>query len=144
MSIDSQNLAKISHFLGIDYGKTNVGLAMADNETRMAFAFNTLKNDKNFENNLSKIIEKENVSKVVIGIPEYHKEKKSRVSEEAGKLGEFVESNFGIQVFYLNEMFTTKMAQNNLIEKGMKGVNKFDDQESARIILQEWLDNNDN
>ena len=143
MSIDSQNSAKISHYLGIDYGKTNVGLAMADNETRMAFTFSTLKNDKNFESNLSKIIEKENVSKVVIGIPEYHKEEKSCVSEGAGKIGEFLESNFGIQVFYLNEMFTTKMAQNNLIEKGMKGVSKFDDQESARIILQEWLDNND-
>jgi len=37
-------------------------------------------------------------------------------------------------------MFSTKMAQANLLEKGMKNVGKFDDQESAKIILQSWLD----
>ena len=34
----------------------------------------------------------------------------------------------------------TKMAQQNLIERGMKNVSKYDDEEAARIILQEWLD----
>ena len=46
MSIDKKNL-NISHYLGIDYGKSNVGLALADSETKMAFAYKTLKNDKN-------------------------------------------------------------------------------------------------
>jgi len=43
-------------------------------------------------------------------------------------------------VEYQNEMFTTKMAQANLIERGEKGVSQHDDEEAARIILQEWLD----
>jgi putative Holliday junction resolvase len=141
MSIDEKNL-NISHYLGIDYGKSNVGLALADSETRMAFAHKTLKNDKNFINNLSEIIEKENVNKIVIGIPEYRGNAVNHVSIEAKKLGEFFKNTLKIEVFYQNEMFTTKMAQSNLIEKGMKGVNKFDDQESAKIILQEWMDNN--
>ena len=142
MSIDSLNSAKISHILGIDYGKTNVGLALADLETKMAFAYNTIKNSKDLAENLTEIIKKENVSKVVIGIPEYRGNAVNRVSEEAKELGEFLKNTLKIEVFYQNEMFTTKMAQANLKEKGMKGVNKFDDNESARIILQEWLDNN--
>jgi putative Holliday junction resolvase len=138
MSIDEKNL-NISHILGIDYGKSNVGLALADSETKMAFAYETLKNDKNLMDNLKEIINKENASKIVVGIPSYSTE--GSVEKEAKKLGEFIENNLKIEVFYQNEMFTTKIAQRNLIEKGMKGVNKFDDNESARIILQEWLDN---
>jgi RNase H-fold protein (predicted Holliday junction resolvase) len=37
-------------------------------------------------------------------------------------------------------MFTTKMAQFNLRERGMKHVSKHDDVEAARIILQAWLE----
>jgi RNase H-fold protein (predicted Holliday junction resolvase) len=37
-------------------------------------------------------------------------------------------------------MFTTREAQRNLIEKGVKGIKKYDDQEAARIILQNWLE----
>ena len=139
MSIDKKN-SEISHILGIDYGKSNVGLALADTETKMAFAYSTIKNEKDLRNNLLEIIEKENIRKIVIGIPSYSTQ--GSVEKEAGELGEFLKNTLEIEVFYQNEMFTTKMAQNNLIEKGMKGVNKFDDQEAARIILQEWLDNN--
>ena len=138
MSIDEKNL-NISHILGIDYGKSNVGLALADSETKMAFAHETFKNDKNLRNNLKEMIAKENVEKIVIGIPSYSTP--GSVEKEAKELGEFLKNILKIEVFYQNEMFTTKMAQSNLIEKGMKRVNKFDDQESARIILQEWLDN---
>lgn len=139
MSMSEKNL-NISHYLGIDYGKSNIGLALADSETKMGFAHKTLKNDKNLKNNLREMIKKENVEKVVIGIPSYSTP--GSVEKEAKELGEFLKNTLKIEVFYQNEMFTTKIAQSNLIEKGMKGVNKFDDQESARIILQEWLDNN--
>jgi RNase H-fold protein (predicted Holliday junction resolvase) len=39
-------------------------------------------------------------------------------------------------------MFTTKMAQANLIERGTKQVSKHDDEEEARIILEQWLGQN--
>lgn len=45
-----------------------------------------------------------------------------------------------VSIAYQDEMFTTKMAQQNLIERGVKHVSKHYDEEAARIILQEWLD----
>jgi len=45
-----------------------------------------------------------------------------------------------MEVEYQNEMFTTKIAQANLMEKGIKSIKKYDDMEAARIILQSWLD----
>lgn len=138
MSIGSDKTAEIKHILGIDYGASDIGLALADEETKIAFAYKTLKNDKNFLQNLAQIIEKENVKTVVIGIPSYIN--KESVEYDAERLGKFIEENLKIEVEYENEMFTTKMAQAKLIEKGVKGIKRYDDQEAARIILQEWLD----
>ena len=53
-------------------------------------------------------------------------------------------AKFPIRIEYQNEMFTTKMAQANLIERGVKHVSLHDDEEAARIILQEWLDKDGN
>jgi putative transcription antitermination factor YqgF len=141
MSISEKN-PEISRILGIDYGKSNVGLALADSETRMSFAYGKIKNDKNLENNLKEIIKKENVKKVVIGIPSFVS--KGIVELAAEKLGELLKKSLKTEVFYQNEMFTTKMAQANLKAKGMKDIKQCDDEEAARLILQEWLENNQN
>lgn len=129
---------KIFNYLGIDWGKADIGLALADGETKIAFAHKTLKNDKNFLQELAKIITKENVRKVVIGIPSYIN--REEIEYDGETLGKIVEANLGVNVYYQNEMFTTKMAQANLIKKGAKKIKRYDDQEAARIILQEWLD----
>jgi len=127
----------IKKFLGIDYGKSKIGLAMTDSETRMAFAYGTLDNDKNLLQKLAEIIEKENISKVIIGICVEVKPLRLSNSE---RLGEFLKEKLKVEVEYQDEMFTTQQAQRNLIEKGVKGIKKYDDQEAAKIILQSWLD----
>jgi putative Holliday junction resolvase len=139
MSIDTKNNPQISNILGIDFGTAKVGLALADSETRIAFVYTTVKNDKNFFQNLTEIIKKENVDTIIIGIPSYvNKEKSIYAGEE---LGEQIKKALPeIKIQYQDEMFSTKMAQDNLIEKGVKNVGKFDDAESAKIILQSWLD----
>ena len=139
MSISKKSL-EISKILGIDYGKSDVGLALADGETKMAFAFGKIKNDKKLFQKIAEIVEKENVGTVVIGIPSYINRESTEYDGE--KIGKILKKALGINVFYQNEMFTTKMAQANLIEKGVKGIKKHDDEEAARIILQEWLENN--
>lgn len=132
------NDPKTSHYLGIDYGNAKIGLAIADSETRIAFALKTLENNKDFLGELVKIIQENKISKLIVGIPEY----KNIVSTEyeGEKLGKLIKKLIDIEVEYQNEMFTTRMAQDNLIEKGAKNIKSQDDQEAARIILQSWLD----
>lgn len=138
-AIVSPNEAKISRILGIDYGQSKIGLALADNETRMAFTYNTLENNKNFMEKLAEIVQKENIEKIIIGIPSYINRKETKYEGEI--LGKKIKNIFpDMEIGYQNEMFTTKIAQDNLVAKGVKGVKRYDDQEAARIILQEWLD----
>ncbi|MCK9378719.1 MAG: Holliday junction resolvase RuvX [Candidatus Moranbacteria bacterium] len=125
-------------YLGIDWGSAKIGLAVADEETKISFGYGKIENDRNLLENLIKIITKEEIDAVVIGIPEHI----VRQGEDfEGKLlGDEIEKKTKIQVYYQNEMFTTKMAEANLIERGTKKIKNFDDEESARIILQEWMD----
>lgn len=149
MSIRKSKKPNISHILGIDYGKSKVGLAIGDSETRIAFQYGTLENNKNLLQKLAEIVEKENISKVIIGItnletrfPSAVEIKPLRLNADGllEKLGSFLKNKLKVDVEYQDEMFTTREAQRNLIEKGVKGIKKYDDQEAARIILQSWLD----
>ncbi len=131
------NIPQTSHILGIDYGKAKVGLALADEETKIAFVYTTLSNDKNFLDNLVKIVKKESVGKIIMGIPTYVNSENSEIEKLKTDILRVLPE---ISIEFQSEMFSTKMAQANLVEKGMKNVGKFDDGESAKIILQSWLD----
>ena len=137
-SIGSQNEAEIKGILGIDFGKSKIGLAIADSETRMAFAFNTLPNNKDFFNKLRKIIQDKEVSTIIIGMTKHENDPKS--AEEKNEFIRRIEKETGIMPALQDEMFTTKMAQENIKLRGGRNISRTDDQEAARIILQSWLD----
>ena len=140
MSIASSNEAEIGHILGIDFGQSKIGLAIADEETRMAFAFDTLVNDRNFLKKLKEIVAKEDVKAIVMGMTKHDKDEES--AKEKIRFAEIIEKEIGMPVVFQDEMFTTKMAQDNIKQRGGRNIAKTDDQEAARIILQEWLDRN--
>lgn len=125
------------YFLGIDWGKSKVGLALADDETRMAFGLSTITNDDSLVRRLGEIIRENLVKTVIIGIP-------SRINREeveygGEELGRELERRFGVRIGYQNEMYTTKIAREHLKEQGMRNLDRHDDREAARIILEEWL-----
>jgi putative holliday junction resolvase len=130
MSITSSKTSSTSHFLGVDFGKAKIGLAVADSETRIAFGYGVLKNDKELMKNLKNIIEKKGISRIVVG----------NAGEEVKDFADALEKELNIPIEFQNEMFSTQQAERNLIERGAKKIKRFDDQEAARIILQSWLD----
>lgn len=128
----------MGRILGIDYGKAKVGLAVADAEVGIAFSFGTLRNDKDFSERLLGIIKEEDVSVIVIGIPSYMNREETEYDGE--KLGKYLAEHADASIEYHDEMFSTKIARENLKEKGVRNLNAFDDAEAAKIILQSWLD----
>lgn len=134
---------EVKNYLGIDWGSSKIGLAFADGETKMSFTYKTLKNDhKDNISEIMEIIEKEEIKVVVIGIPSYINRIETVYPGE--KMGEELKKkliNKGVEIVYQNEMFSTQIAHRNLKERGVKKVGKFDDAESARIILESYLNN---
>lgn len=129
----------MTNYLGVDWGASKVGIALAHAETGVALAYSTLKNDEFFLRNLLKLIALEDIGTVVIGIPSHVN--REEVEYDGEKLGKLIGEQLpDIRIAYQDEMFTTKMAQANLIERGERHVGRHDDAEAARIILQSYMD----
>ncbi|MBI2439113.1 MAG: Holliday junction resolvase RuvX [Candidatus Moranbacteria bacterium] len=126
------------NYLGIDWGASDVGVALAHEETGVAVAYETLRNDKNLLEKLGEIIAREDIGVVVIGIPSHVN--RTQVEYAGEKLGKALGELFFVEVVYQNEMFTTKLAQQNLIHRGVKQVSLHDDEEAAKLILEGWLE----
>lgn len=124
--------------LGIDWGLSKIGVAVAHTETRLATGLITLKNDEHLVENLEKIIKEYDVQLAVIGIPV--RSNQEAVFSGGEEFGARLEKKFGLKITYHNERYTTKMARVNLIEKGAHSLDQHDDREAARLILQSWLD----
>jgi len=138
MSIDSKNKSKISHILAIDFGKSKVGLAFSEMETGLAFALGIIPKDRDFFETIKKIVEEKEIDRVILGKPKWTEEERDWKRE---RLVDFIQSSLGIKVELVEEMFTSKMAQENMKEAGKKNISQ-DDSEAARIMLQDWLEEN--
>jgi len=129
--------------LSIDYGDKKTGLAISDENEKLASRFLTVEN-KSSEDLIKKIkniILENNIQKIILGIPVGFKGESAQtinIREFFVKLSE----NIKIPVIEINEIFTSKMAEENLRKAGVKGekIKKIIDQEAARIILQDYLD----
>lgn len=130
--------------LAIDYGDRKIGLAISDVDQKLASRFLTLEN-KTLEKSvfsIKDIITKENVGEILIGIPVGLK-MESEQARKTEKFITFLKEEIIVPFQTINEVYTSKIAEENLLLAGVKRENfrEIIDQEAARIILQEYLDN---
>jgi putative Holliday junction resolvase len=130
--------------LGIDYGDKRIGLAISDENGKLASHFLTLENRslKNLTEEIKNIIIRKNIKKIIVGLPVGLKTE----SDQTQKTNDFINcltKEINIPIKKINEVFTSKIARENLRKAGVKSENikKIIDQEAARIILQDYLDN---
>jgi putative Holliday junction resolvase len=133
---------KEERVLGIDYGERRIGLALSDPLFTFAYSFETLLNDNQLWSEISGIISEKGIIKVILGFPD---EKKNKLLvSKISKFKKEIEKRFKIEVIEWDEEYTSVIAQEKIIEsvvKKKKRKNKgLIDQNSAAIILQEYLD----
>jgi len=129
----------MSILLGIDYGDKRIGLALSDPEGTLARRLLTLENDGQAVQRLGELIREHGVEGIVMGIPLGF----SGASEQTAKVEAFIgrlEQALELPIARMNEILTSKMAQENLQGAGVKDIKAVLDQEAARIILQDYLD----
>lgn len=126
------------YYLGLDWGKAKIGVALADDETRLAFGHTVLRNDEKLFDSLKELQKAYPFTEVVMGIPQHAAQHSHK--EDIKRFGVLLERELGVKVSYFTEMFTTKMAQANRLERGRMKDLDADDKEASRIILQEWLE----
>lgn len=130
----------MKYFIGIDWGIRKIGVAFGDNETNQSFGYGLLENNNEIFCKLDNIANKYESRIFVLGL-EYSKVYNDN-SEKIKKFAKKLTGKTGKEVIFSEEMFTTREAQNNLKNANKKKISEKDDVESARIILQNFLDIN--
>ncbi len=133
----------MGRILAIDYGRKRVGLAVTDEMQIIANALTTVRAHDTIDY-LRNYIKHENVDCIVVGEP---KQMNNEPSEAAKFIEPFVKrlkNEFPhIKIERHDERFTSKMAQQTILESGLKKKDRQNkallDSISATIILQSYM-----
>ena len=132
-----------TRLLGIDYGESRIGLSISDQLGSFAHPYRTLQAGPKVLEEIRAIVEREQVSGIVIGLP---KNMDGTLGPSAAKA-----KSFGAQlaavipttnILFWDERLTTREAQRALhaAGKNSKQSKKMIDQVAAQILLQNYLD----
>jgi putative Holliday junction resolvase len=128
--------------LSIDFGTKRVGLALSDETLTFAYRLEPIENYKNESvliSNINMLAKKEDVNLLLLGLPLGVEEKDTEMSKKITLFAQTLKNLTGLSVKTVNETYTSRQAYSNLgRNRGKKSI----DSESARILLQEYLDDN--
>lgn len=131
------------YYIGIDWGKNKTGLAIADNELKIATVLPEVKT-VDLVMRIEELRDEYEEIEVIFGnlgqAIQFDTSDDNKIKIAKEKIIQAIKS-LKIKVREAEEMLSTKMAQQNLLASGKKMVSKQDNSESAKIILQGWLDN---
>ncbi|OGG78048.1 hypothetical protein A3A36_02635 [Candidatus Kaiserbacteria bacterium RIFCSPLOWO2_01_FULL_52_12b] len=98
-------------YLGIDYGSSNIGLALSDEAGTMGFPHAVILNTPRLIANLSALIGKEHIGAVVIGKSRNLAGGDNPIAKGAAMLGKHLAEHTDVPVFYESEVFTSTEAR---------------------------------
>ena len=134
--------------LGIDYGEKRIGLAISDEEKKYAFSRSALINDqaKDVVAAISEFCSKEQVIAIVVGLPLNQHGQPGPAARKVQDFAKLLGDNLKVEIFFEDERFSTTLATSLLkaAGKNTKKIRPLVDQDSARIILQTFLDKKNN
>ena len=133
-----------SRLLGIDPGKTNVGIAICDENKKVATPVKTIKKKKfvNLVNEINKIIDEYNVKGVVIGNPINMDGSAGNSSKSALEFAKNLSKNITIPIILWDERLSSQGAfkiTSILADNVTNRVKKLD-KNAAAFILQGAID----
>ncbi len=130
--------------LGIDYGTKNIGLAISDPLSIIAQSLETIENNIECYSIIKRIIEREYVALIVVGMPLNLKGERAQKSLEVEEFIKNLRTHTDIDVVDWDERFTSTMAQRSLLQFGVKKKKRGEkgriDSMAAAIMLQSYLD----
>lgn len=120
-------------FLGIDYGKKRIGVAISDKEGRMAFPYIIVKNNAKKFSAIEKICGNEHILEIIVGLPKNLKGEETEMTKEIQEFGQRLYKKIGLKVIFQNEILSTKEAVR------IQGRHPKIDASAAALILDSYL-----
>jgi putative Holliday junction resolvase len=158
ISTSAKAEAQRATILAIDYGRSRIGLAIADAESRLPQPVGTLERINRNEDmrRLRELARERNVKQIVVGLPLRLDGTQSEMADEATRFAERVRKQIGVSVEMVDERLTSWEAERLMEEVGGRVLHKESpvtgkkirkeqgkltvDSVAAAVILKEYLD----
>lgn len=135
-------------YLGIDYGTKRIGLAVSDDEGKVAFPKKVIENDGMTLSAIHLLVEEEGVQEIVIGESKDLHMNDNPIMKEIHMFAEQLGEKTGCEIVFHTELFTSAQAatENHFAltprEQKVRGEKKSAglDAQAATLMLQSFLD----
>jgi putative Holliday junction resolvase len=128
----------------IDPGTRRIGLAISDEGEELASPLTTVKRTSRAQAvaDVVKAIREAGAERIIVGLPLRSDGTEGPEARRARALGDAIAAEAKMEVEYVDERFTTVIAERALGEAGVRGRKKRDvvDQAAAAVLLQGYLD----
>ena len=86
--------------LSLDFGEKRIGLAVGDTESKIVSPLKTIINNGSLEtcNNVLKIVEEWEISKIIVGMPEMYKDQE--INKKIKNFGQMLKKNLNLDVIF--------------------------------------------
>lgn len=131
----------MTRYLGVDCGSKRVGLAVSDAAGILASSLEVVARAE-VPARVAVLVEELGIGGLVVGLPTGLSGEEGRSAEEARVLGAELAAATGLPVRFVDERFTSRLAEDALIETGMRRRRRRAtvDKVAAALILQGFLD----
>lgn len=130
--------------LGVDPGQRRVGVAVSDDDERIALPVCTLERTSRREvlDRLAEQAASVEAGAIVVGLPLELDGTEGRAARRVRELGADIEARAGVPVVYWDERLTTVTAERALRDAGLDGRRRREriDRAAATVLLQSYLD----
>ncbi|HET8574678.1 MAG TPA: Holliday junction resolvase RuvX [Candidatus Paceibacterota bacterium] len=127
-------MTKNKRYLGIDYGTKKLGIALSDDQGKVAFPREVVPNDHLLFPYLDELCQRENIAEIVIGESKNLSGEPNPLQHEILSFTHRLEKITGLFANLEPEYLTTRQAMM------IQGRNKMTDASAAALILQSFLD----
>ena len=129
--------------LGLDLGEARIGVALSDDDRRMAVPLGTIHTGAPADlQAVAKLVDEHAATTVVVGLPLSMSGERGSAAAKADAFAEALRSSLVVPVELQDERLSTVEAERGLREAGVTGRErrKVVDRTAATVILQAWLD----
>ncbi len=121
-------------YLGIDYGEKRIGLAISDDNGKVAFPLSVVLNDEKIFVEISKVVEEKKIESIVLGESLNFKGEKNFIMKEIEDFSLKLKQEFSLPVIFEPEFLSSVQALK------MGSTMESLDAGAATVILQAFLD----
>ena len=121
--------------LGLDVGKSRIGVAFCDTSVGIVFHRNVInvKLEEKAIEEITKIVEQDRIDKIIVGLPLNFNSTKSNIQSYVENFVNLLKKKVKVEIEFFDERFTTKIA--SMMSSNSKNVDSI----AAKIILEDYI-----